>query len=75
MVRGLMAPFKEIIYYNFDAILARERGKACIDLQLLEQLITRVEEAGGHVRSITLDMGNRTLLAVCKVNVHKTTNL
>ena len=69
MVRGLLAPFKEVIYYNFDTILERERGKSSMDLQLLNQLIARVEEAGGSVRSVTMDMGNKTLLSNCGVNI------
>ena len=68
MVRGLIAPFKEIIYYNFDAILLRERGRADMDLKLLGEIIERVERAGGYVRSVTLDMGNRKLLSECKVS-------
>ena len=69
MVRGLLASYKEIVYYNFDSILERDRGKgrANIDLELLGEIIERVEQAGGLVRSITMDMGNRTLLSECKV--------
>ena len=64
-----LTPFKEVIYYNFDTILERERGKASMDLELLNQLIARVEEAGGSVRSVTMDMGNKTLLSNCGVNI------
>ena len=71
MVRGLLAPFKEVIYYNFDTVLEwdRGKGKANIDLELLGEIIERVERAGGLVRSVTMDMGNRTLLSECKVNI------
>ena len=52
MVRGLKTPFKEIIFFDFD------RG---MDLKLLEELIIEIEKAGGAVRAVTLDMGNRSL--------------
>ena len=47
MVRGLLASFKEVIYYNFDTVLERDRGKgkANIDLELLGEIIERVERA------------------------------
>ena len=67
MVRGLRAGFKEIIYYNFDTVMKKETGKSGMDRQLLCQLIDKVERAGGFVRGITLDMGNKTLLSECKV--------
>ena len=47
MVRGLLASFKEVIYYNFDTVLEwdRGKGKANIDLELLGEIIERVERA------------------------------
>ena len=71
MVRGLLASFKEIVYFNFDGVLKRDRdGKSDIDLELLVEIITRVERAGGVVRSICMDMGNRTLMSELKVKSH-----
>ena len=71
MVRGLLASFKEIVYYNFEGVLKRDRdGKSDIDLELLVEIITRVERAGGVVRSICMDMGNRTLMSELKVKFH-----
>ena len=61
MVRGLKSGFKEVIYYDFDQNM---------DIQLLSGLISQIEAVGGAVRSITLDMGNRTILSQCKVNIH-----
>ena len=60
IVRGLKNPFKEVVFYDFD------RG---MDLKLLEEIIKRVEKAGAAVRTITLDMGNKTLLSQCQVNM------
>ena len=68
MVRGLRSGFKEIIYYNFDSVMKTETGKSAMDLELLKQLIDRVESAGGVVRGITLDMGNKTLLSQLNKN-------
>ena len=67
MVRGLRSGFKEIIYYNFDSVMKAKTGKSAMDLELLQELIDRVESAGGLVRGITLDMGNKTLLSQLKV--------
>ena len=67
MVRGLRSGFKEIIYYNFDTVMKKETGKSAMDRQLLCMLIEQVERAGGFVRGITLDMGNKTLLSQLKV--------
>ena len=67
MVRGLRSGFKEIIYYNFDSVMKAQTGKSAMDLELLQELIDRVESAGGLVRGITLDMGNKTLLSQLKV--------
>ena len=67
MVRGLLASFKEIVYYNFDGVLKQDRnGKSDIDLELLMEIITRVERAGGVVPSICMHMGNRTLMSQLK---------
>ena len=70
MVRGLRSGFKEVVYYNFDTLMMRERGKAAVDLEFLEGIIHHVENAGGSVRAITLDMGNKTILSECKVNIN-----
>ena len=67
MVRGLRSGFKEIIYYNFDSVMKAQTGKSAMDLELLQELIDQVESAGGLVRGITLDMGNKTLLSQLKV--------
>ena len=69
MVRGLRAGFKEVVYYNFDTVMERDRGKgkAVMDIELLTLLIEEIEKRGASVRSVTLDMGNRTLLSDCKV--------
>ena len=61
IVRGLKSGFKEVIYYDFDQNM---------NMQLLSDLISQIEAVGGAVRSITLDMGNRTILSQCKVNIH-----
>ena len=73
IVRGLRSSFKEVVYYNFDTVLERDRGKAGMDMSLLKVLIQKIEKCGGSVRSITLDMGNRTLLSECKVKKTTTT--
>ena len=49
MVHGLWAGFTEIIYYNFNTVMKKERGKSGMDRQLLCQLIDEVERAGGFV--------------------------
>ena len=67
MVRGLRSSYKDIIYYNFDSVMKAETGRSGMDVQLLELLIDQVESAGGLVRGITLDMGNKTLLSQLKV--------
>ena len=69
MVRGLRSGFKEVVYYNFDTVMERDRGKgkAVMDIELLTLLIEEIEKRGASVRSVTLDMGNRTLLSDCKV--------
>ena len=54
MARGLGKGFKELIYYDFDTPM---------EMELLNVLIIRSEEAGAHVRSLVLDMGNQKLLS------------
>ena len=66
MVRGLRVGFKEIVYYNFDTVMKADRGRSGMDLELLGQIIDQVERAGGSVRVITSDMGNKTFLSECK---------
>ena len=69
IVRGLKKSFKEIVYYNFDRVMERDRGKgkSNLDMELLGEIIAKVEDAGARVRAVTLDMGNRVLLSECKV--------
>ena len=60
MVRGLRKSFKEVVYYDFDRQM---------DMDLLGKIIVQVEKAGGAVRAVTLDMGNKKLLKEFKVNI------
>ena len=64
VARGLGKGFKELIFYDFDTPMKME---------LLTALIIRVEKAGGHVRSLVLDMGNQGLLSELGVYDMQTT--
>ena len=54
MARGLGRGFKEVLFYDFDTPMT---------VALLNDIIKKTEEAGAHVRSLTLDMGNQRLLS------------
>ena len=54
MARGLGRGFKEVLFYDYDTPMTTA---------LLTDIIKKAEEAGAHVRSLTLDMGNQKLLS------------
>ena len=54
MARGLGRGFKEVLFYDFDTPMT---------MDLLNKIIKKAEEAGAHVRSLVLDMGNQKLLS------------
>ena len=47
-----------MVYYSFDTTITTE---------LLNKVILRIEQVGGDVRLVTLDLGNKTLLSQLKV--------
>ena len=57
-VRGLIQPWKQIVYYDFDTNM---------DMQLLNALIVQCEQSNVKVRVIVCDMGNTQLLSNLKV--------
>lgn len=56
--RGLISPWKQIIYYNFDVTMSQE---------LLSSIIRFCESSHANVRGIVCDMGNRKLLKELKI--------
>ena len=65
MVRGLVAPFKMPIFYDFDVEA---------DLTLVKEMITAVEAVGGRVRAVVCDMGNAKFLGKEGVNLYQIGN-
>ena len=63
MVRGLVAPFKMPIFYDFDVEA---------DLTLVKEMITAVEAVGGRVRAVVCDMGNAKFLGKDGVKLYQT---
>ena len=57
-VRGLRTGYKDVVYYSFDTR---------VTLELLNKVILRTEQAGGDVRLVSMDLGNKTLLSQLKV--------
>ena len=57
-VRGLIKPWKPIIYYDFDRNM---------DMDLLNELILKSEYCKIKIRAIICDMGNTQLLSHFKV--------
>ena len=51
--RGLVYPWKQIMFYDFDKTM---------DLKLICSLIKRCEQSNANVRAIVCDMGNGKLL-------------
>lgn len=47
-----------MVYYSFDTR---------VTLELLNKVILRTEQAGGDVRLVSMDLGNKTLLSQLKV--------
>ena len=62
IVRGLRKSFLHVVYYQYDEDMTTET---------LNTLIKRVEKAGGKVRAICCDMGNKKLLGQLGVNRRK----
>ena len=65
MVRGMVAPFKMPIFYDFDVEA---------DLTLVMEMITAVEAVGGRVRAVVCDMGNAKFLGKEGVSLYQTGN-
>ena len=57
-VRGIIHPWKQIVYYDFDTNM---------DMKLLNTLIIQCEQSNVKVRAIVCDMGNAQLLSHLKV--------
>ena len=53
LIRGLIHPWKQIIYYDFDTTMNKS---------LLDSIINLCELSNAKVRGIVCDMGNHTLL-------------
>ena len=53
MVRGLVQPFKQIVYFQGDQMMTKN---------LLMELIGKIEETGIKTRIISCDMGNQKVL-------------
>ena len=53
MARGLFSPWKQVIFYDFQANMTKE---------LLDALIIKCEEHGLKVRGVAFDLGNHTFL-------------
>ena len=53
MVRGLVQPFKQIVYFQGDQMMTKN---------LLMELIGKIEETGVKTRIISCDMGNQKVL-------------
>ena len=62
MVRGMVAPFKMPIFYDFDVDA---------DLALVEDMIAEVEAVGGRVRAVVCDMGNGKFLGKDGVKLYQ----
>ena len=54
MARGLGQPFKDILYYDFDNTM---------NIGLFHAIVNRIEAVGGKVRTLTMDLGNPTLMS------------
>ena len=53
MVRGLIGPWKQTVFFDFDTVMTKD---------LIKELILKCSEAGLCIRGISFDMGNPTFL-------------
>ena len=60
MVRGLRQPWKMAVFYDFDVDATME---------FVQDIIIKIEEAGGRVLAATCDMGNVSFLGKNGVNL------